>query len=618
MLWFARRTMAETVQQAAERQLGLVNDAARAVSASFVTFFTVAVYVGVTILSTTDEMLVWGSAVTLPLLNRQIPISGKLGFYTIAPWLIVILHTYVLVQLYGLGTKVSHFQAAVTELPEEERGPVCERLTDFHYVQFLVRNGSSRFLHVVSALTLCTAMIIFPLALLCAMLIRFLPLHDPAISGWQQLAVFADVAIVLAFLWKPLSIRPDAARRAQERSARRLMQKLVSLRTVLVGTCAVVPLIVVVARWSADADPATSWFGRTTTLNLRETILVAKGLAPEVVNALGGNDVKRREAELEKVSRLGVLQGKDLRHADLFLAVLPRLDLRSRRVTADSDEMLETRLQGADLSWSQMQQVLLDGANLEGATLDGAQMQGGSLPKAILRSARLTEAQLQDAKLPGAHLDYAVLNRAHLEGADFSTASLQSAWLEGAQLQGASLREADLRDAHLKDAALQGADLSGARLEGADLKGVDLRGAILTDTKVTGADFENAKLEWTDVSRVKGASTGPGTGTFARVKSGPRASVAEVADGDCQGSDDDDDVHRLNEYLGTLACADAYVARGLIGHALSGHPERMQLAKKLAGTVPAACPGMELLPPGTRAALDEKLSPATSLADAGM
>src|SRR5215470_19497673 len=126
--------MGDTREQDAADLLGLVNEAARAVSTRFVTFLTVGVYIAITIASTTDEMLVKGSLVTLPLLNTQIPISGWFGFYTVAPWLIVGLHVDLLLQLSMLGNKLSTFNAAVAELDDVPRRRFRDRMPTFYYV----------------------------------------------------------------------------------------------------------------------------------------------------------------------------------------------------------------------------------------------------------------------------------------------------------------------------------------------------------------------------------------------------------------------------------------------------------------------------------------------------
>ena len=49
--------MADSGERYAEQLLDVVNDAAKAVGSRFVTFLTAGVYIGITVASTTDEML---------------------------------------------------------------------------------------------------------------------------------------------------------------------------------------------------------------------------------------------------------------------------------------------------------------------------------------------------------------------------------------------------------------------------------------------------------------------------------------------------------------------------------------------------------------------------------
>src|SRR5436190_13089342 len=108
--------MSDSRDQLAEKLLGSVNDAAAAVSSRFVTFVSVGAYVAVTVASTSHEMLLRATnLVTLPLLNAQIPIIGAFGFYTIAPWLIVLLHSDLLLQLSILSTELERFESELAQ-----------------------------------------------------------------------------------------------------------------------------------------------------------------------------------------------------------------------------------------------------------------------------------------------------------------------------------------------------------------------------------------------------------------------------------------------------------------------------------------------------------------------
>lgn len=78
---------------------------------------------------------------------------------------------------------------------------------------------------------------------------------------------------------------------------------------------------------------------------------------------------------------------------------------------------------------------------------------------------------------PGADLSYTKLQVVNLEGANLRTAHLYGANLRGAKLQGANLRDANLYGAILVGANLYGADLRGANLYCATLYGANLERA---------------------------------------------------------------------------------------------------------------------------------------------
>ena len=514
--------MADAHEQYAEQLLGVVNDTARVVGTRFVTFLTVGLYIAITVAATTDEMLVKGSLVTLPLLNAQIPITGWFGFYIVAPWLMVALHLDLFLQLSLLGAKLSSFNAAAAELGEEQRRHFRERMSSFYYVQFLAGEAGSRLLRPLSGLMLYGGVIVFPLTLLCWMQARFLALHNPSVTWGHRLTIIGDVIVILVFLSRPLSAR-DTLRFRHDSAVRAPPRALPSATILTLATCAAAFVFCIVAGIPDQRPTKGSWFGgwlaswfEYRNLDLHERVLTADKLSADLINALDKGPVPQREQALDMISRFGFFQGRDLRYANLFKAVLPKLDLRG-----------ETQLQGANLGWTQMQEVMLQSANLQGAILVGAQLQGGILERARLRNADLALADLQDAKLSHADLTGASLREAHLEGADLSDAVLREARLAGAQLQGAILRRTQLQGADLSGANLEGADLSEAQLEGASFRAARLKGAAMRGAAVGGADFTDANLELTDLQYR------------------PDVSV----------------------YLAELACADTYVARGLSAQA---------------------------------------------------
>ena len=141
-------------------------------------------------------------------------------------------------------------------------------------------------------------------------------------------------------------------------------------------------------------------------------------------------------------------------------------------------------LQGANLSYAQLQGAKLWLAQLQGANLAGAYLQNAKLLDAKLQGTDLSEAQLQDAILFSAQLQGAKLVGADLQGANLTRAQLQDAKLAEAEMQGAKLARADLQGANLADAQMQGADLEEAHLQGANLAGAELQYADLSGAEL--------------------------------------------------------------------------------------------------------------------------------------
>ncbi|MCY2955309.1 MAG: pentapeptide repeat-containing protein [Planctomycetota bacterium] len=146
----------------------------------------------------------------------------------------------------------------------------------------------------------------------------------------------------------------------------------------------------------------------------------------------------------------------------------------------------------ADLSWRDLTQAYLMGANLTGANLWGATLTNGNL-----NGGSLTEAVFYEAKLTNASLAGANLTRARFMRATLSKANLVGANLTGADFEGASLTSANLGGASIVGASFLEARLTNASLTGANLTGADFWGATLTDADFTDAQVAQAKLRAT-------------------------------------------------------------------------------------------------------------------------
>ena len=105
-----------------------------------------------------------------------------------------------------------------------------------------------------------------------------------------------------------------------------------------------------------------------------------------------------------------------------------------------------------NLSWADLGE-----ANLKGADLSGTYLGGTNLSKANLSGANLRMTYLRKANLKGADLSGSALRRADIRGAD-----LRFAIMKGTRLRAANLNEADLTDAYMEGANFEAADLRGA------------------------------------------------------------------------------------------------------------------------------------------------------------
>ncbi|HYC57242.1 MAG TPA: pentapeptide repeat-containing protein [Candidatus Binatia bacterium] len=566
--------MALTQEQYAEKLLGAVNEAAGAVSARFVTFISVGAYVAVTVASTTHEMLLRASSlVTLPLLNAQIPIIGPFGFYSIAPWLIVLLHSDLLLQLSILSNEIERFDQEAANLPDQQRTLLRQRVANFYYVLYLTGQAPSRFLHVLSALITWVTTVVLPLGLLLWIQIRFLPFHSPFDTWLHRATILADVGLIVFVLMPRMWPHLRSAKHA--RRWQRLLRQAVSVPVLIMAACAATVFVsLFVAVIPDDPERGLAWFAQN--MQLRERVLTANTLTPEDINALRDSSPEQLEQVLAKVTPFQALQGRDFRFADLYNAVLPKLDLRAvrdddiepaplpadcwqRRDCEDPPDcepagLVRTRLAGANFSWASMQQAMFDDAILDGADLSWAKIQLGSMSGARMNRANLSSARLAQTRFAAAKLCGAVLNEAEMHGAFLADAILRGAVLRGAKLAGANLERADLR----------GADLSEADLTGASLRGARLQGAVLRGAKLAGAALDDANVEMTDLSASGGGAAAPAA---------------------------------VTEFLVGLACADASVAHGISMQAEGGMARD---GKSLTSALHAAskrqdCPGLRAM-----------------------
>ncbi|MBZ0282127.1 MAG: pentapeptide repeat-containing protein [Anaerolineae bacterium] len=160
-----------------------------------------------------------------------------------------------------------------------------------------------------------------------------------------------------------------------------------------------------------------------------------------------------------------ILRGKNLMGANWQNVKLPEVDLEEAKLSYV--DLRDSLLFGANLT-----KVDFRHANLSGANLIGAKIPRASFMEADLRRTILNAANGRGVSLFMARAAKAVMTAIQLENAD----------LQEADLHGAKLNHAFLSNSLMRDTNLAEADLTSAILEGAKMINANLRGANLTKT----------------------------------------------------------------------------------------------------------------------------------------
>lgn len=536
-----------------EKLLEAANSASQTVAALHVAFIAFAAYLGVIVWGTTHEDLLRISPVKLPILDVELPLTT---FYAFVPWMVVLLHFNLLMQLELLSCKLWNLDRDLPATPAGQQ--VRDRLFIFPFTHLIVGRSSVWLIRWLLSLVVGITVIALPLFMLLAAQIRFLPFHDEAITWSQRLAVWSDAVMLLA-LWPLIASPQDRAREWWQNFAFsllgywpawlryltasgwnrlvRLIQRwwpnkhwreivppsvqqtgiepkgmivlLVSVPlVVLLSIVAVVPGSITVQTYYSPAKDVSRNGSAEDVPNYFEDWLIRKLPEAWLSVAVHKYDVVSCTtlalAEKTEASILQVMLGP----CSWFnLGFFPRdLNLRETRLVPKEVSLsLLTRAIDPNKSVRDAAFKEFDGLNLRKRDLRFANLFGAVLPKADLRQVQLQGAVLLKAKLQGVvgwdktQLQGAILGGTQLQSAVLIEAALQGADLRGANLQGADLSWANLQSADLRGADLRGVDLRGAKLQGADLRGAKLQGAILRKANLQGADLGYAYLQGADL-----------------------------------------------------------------------------------------------------------------------
>ena len=427
-----------------------INDSARMARGMLSLLLLVALYMGLTLVVSTDENLLVNGQVALPQTGVGISIVQS---YIFAPPIFLYLHIQTLYLLSVLARKIQRYETALArEFPDAttqfgqkkidtEREECWDWLSAFALVQLFRQNDGS----LVPIMLSWLSTIVIPLLLLFTIDLSFVRYQSLEITLSHHIFLLLDLLFIELFRRRTLN-----------------------------------PNLVAMPVLAVDMAKVAWAFGI-----LFIIIVIFNALPPRFELSAVKRDQKQiwqsDKSEDTKLNKENLL---DAGPCEWWGLACRHLDVRLKRLVKTRPEDVDY-VDNLDLSGRNLRFAEFSSARLPYANFYMAKLQGADLSRAQLQGAVLFEAQLQDADL----------SRAQLQGADLSLAQLQGADLSLAQLQGADLFRAQLQGADLSLAQLQGADLSLAQLQGADLSIAQLQGADLEYAELQGADLEYAQLQ---------------------------------------------------------------------------------------------------------------------------
>ena len=457
-----------------------VNDTARIARTTLSLLLLLGLYLGLTLLSATDENLFHNSIVALPQINTGISLKQSFLF---APAIFCYLHLQSLFFMRVLKRKLDSFDKALEDVfgneGDAEKKECLDWLSAFSFVQ-LFRNDSE--VAHISRLFVWIGTSAAPLVLLFLIDISFLRYQSFEITLWHHVLFFADIIVVQWFNRHVLpsrlpkirvSLRITQIREAIAKTdIRKLFNNAFTLLILVMnkGTAIIMMLVLVIYAWIPGYDLDME-------VNDHQVNVLRGKVEKGLVEALWDNEnlldvvlcprwswsCRRLNGEGLQLTRHGP-SGNISRISENFQEDVNRIYRMSYGI----------ELSGRSLRF----------ANLENAWLPGAKLLDVDLRGALLRTTQLYGANMTRAKVDGAYMYQARLNRADLRKTN----------LRKAVLSGAELNDVDFCEANLEGASLNGAELDMANFHLATLKGTNLHVRSLKSANFHGANLEGATI----------------------------------------------------------------------------------------------------------------------------
>jgi len=451
------------------RGVDVLNDIAPAAATLFLALLGACLYCLITIAATKDNALILDTSTqALPILQTPIPL---IGFYALAPLILVILLVYLQLNLQRIWEALATLPA---KFPDGRS--IDERVYPWVYIQrvrahypWLKYTYAARLENVLGSLLGYLAV---P-ATVALSLRRVAVMHSMWLTAWH-VALFTLAVLVGLMSW--WSSR-DAMRGARQNEFPKSL-----LRWPYAWRSGLALLSAIAVVWAA----AGPW--HRAPANLRGQDLSSKPSGWTV----GSSDISQ-------VTGAG-LAGAKLPAADMQNAFLVNANLQGA-------DLRDAKLTGADLRSANLSRADLSGATFEDANLQDATLRGANFGTDTFGVKRLRQA----ANWPLAHYSQEALTSLglllqhedrlktgdfhHYPSGEVGILNFRRAALNDTNFSGVDLTTADFTSANLSNANLRACKLTQAKFLNAVLTHCDLSGADLSSaTGLTAAQLLNAVL----------------------------------------------------------------------------------------------------------------------------
>ena len=398
-----------------------VDEASGFVRGLWITFVSLGAYLTIATASVTHSQLFLETPIKLPLLDVNLPL---VAFFWTAPFIFIIFHFYLLLQLVVLAEKVTRLNDVIVaaDLGEGLRHKLRLLLPNDLIVQFLAgprtwREGIMGFMFRSVA---WISIVIAPLLLLLLIQYKFLPYQNEFVTWSNKFMVLADLTL-LWMLWRTVVTGVD------KRFRKSWKVSWVAISGYVGGIFIVFTSFVAltfpgerldgfwpqqrfhsVFEWQfpLEADEKAElarepWLVRTIKLSMPQ--LSARDMnfkswlkrVPEARRLVPGT-LRLQQAVLIDVDKLKKIEGRPI-------ASSTNPWEGERTEVFNARKFVAANLFGADLRRMDLQDLMFDRANLVSSNLDGVLMRRSSLNEVLLDSAQLSGASLDDFEPKARH-----------------------------------------------------------------------------------------------------------------------------------------------------------------------------------------------------------------------